>query len=84
MGDRAGELTIEQVEGGSIIPIRALVQVVLEHFDLNVHVELPLEKVGQPLLHTWMQFLASLYVNLESFALADVFPELRIVARQDK
>ena len=47
-------------------------QMVLQHFDLNVHVELPFEEVREALLDAGVQLLTVLDIHLESLALADI------------
>jgi len=74
-------LTVQKVEGSSGVPVRALVQLVLQHLHLDVYVELPLEEVSKTLLHGWMEPLAALGVNFKSLPLAYIFSQLRVIAR---
>lgn len=78
--DEALPLAVQEVEGGPRVPIRALVQLVLEHLDFDMDIEFALEEVGQACLDRWVQLLAALDIDLEGLALADVLSQLGIIA----
>ena len=56
----------------------------LQHLHLDVDVELALEEVAQSRLDTWMELLAPFDIHLKGLPLADIFPKLRIVTRENE
>ena len=77
-------LTVQKVEGSSGVPVRTLVQLVLQHLHLDVYVELALEEVSKTLLHRRVEPLATLGVNFKGLPLAHVLSQLRVITRQHK
>ena len=82
MINEALPLAVQEVEGSSGVPVRQLVQLMLKHLDLDVHVQLSLEEVSQAFLDRRVQPLAALDIDLKGLPLAHIFPQLWIIARQ--
>jgi len=77
-------LAVDEVESCLVIPVWALEQRLLQHFLLDVEIDLPLEVVSHGFLNGRMKFLSVLYVYLVSLPLAHIFAHLLFVARQNE
>ena len=76
--DEALLLAVKQVEGGLVVPVGQLGELVLQHLVFNMKVQFPLEEISEALFNGFMESLAVTGVQLESLPLAHILTQLGV------